>query len=812
MKNRFFLFVVALFSTIGRIVAQDVPIRVNNQLYNLNFGDVPSFCISMTDTTDILIDSVWAKENDVKNQSWELRGDMSFAPGYSSSSYPLTRIVSSSDGYAKGRITYKYKTTGCSSAVSIDLYKMFAPPANLEIKGPECIVDSQEVVYSVDPILTKNLDDQIGIDTYTWNIIENPNLPFVDTILYVSGDGSSVTFRAKNVNPQSPPVLSVSVGRCNGWSISKQLGNATPKPDLLDTLFVPVGIPSFNVGVRNPKQNIDYTWECKPASSFGIEQYGAYGDSALVTIKSDASKAECRIIVSATYRDIQCNISADTMYVVRTWGERVEIRDSTKVADSCYTVKTEEDTPYMFTVEGSSSIPTETECDWILPYGWNFKGGHKTTGTTIEIYPTAAARLVDTLILKPLDARDHAKPDSFPVHVKPAPVPVNRIMQNGCLQYNEAGMVYIDTTGMNMPEGVWFEWSAPHAETLSALGTDTLRFIPSMQTNTVSVTAKGINSCDAASTDYTLVFEPQTPGLIICEGCECISVNMPDTLKFYVANGQSTQTYSWSYTSNLSAYRTNNDTIELITDGAPNAKDTVWVKAVQNNQDCPKSDSIYNAITIGTIEEGTHIQYIGYADGSSKVVDANNLDVRGTFHWYLLYNQQLVPNAFIESSEVHPYLLDNELLIPKLGVGELPSGYVIMVEYTPRNQCAKRRLTWPVNALPSNFTPSGTISISQLPDLTPNMSPRRETTKPEDIKAESLLLYPNPSDHTLHLSLHDKSYFNIRIVTMDGESVFTANNNLQQYDVNVSSFPQGKYLVVAFRDGRRIASKIFIKK
>lgn len=93
MKNRFFLFVVALFSTIGRIVAQDVPIRVNNQLYNLNFGDVPSFCISMTDTTDILIDSVWAKENDVKNQSWELRGDMSFAPGYSSSSYPLTRII-----------------------------------------------------------------------------------------------------------------------------------------------------------------------------------------------------------------------------------------------------------------------------------------------------------------------------------------------------------------------------------------------------------------------------------------------------------------------------------------------------------------------------------------------------------------------------------------------------------------------------------------------------------------------------------------------------------------------------------------------
>lgn len=799
MKNRFFLFVVALFSTIGRIVAQDVPIRVNNQLYNLNFGDVPSFCISMTDTTDILIDSVWAKENDVKNQSWELRGDMSFAPGYSSSSYPLTRIVSSSDGYAKGRITYKYKTTGCSSAVSIDLYKMFAPPAKLEIKGPECIVDSQEVVYSVDPILTKNLDDQIGIDTYTWNIIENPNLPFVDTILYVSGDGSSVTFRAKNVNPQSPPVLSVSVGRCNGWSISKQLGNATPKPDLLDTLFVPVGIPSFNVGVRNPKQNIDYTWECKPASSFGIEQYGAYGDSALVTIKSDASKAECRIIVSATYRDIQCNISADTMYVVRTWGERVEIRDSTKVADSCYTVKTEEDTPYMFTVEGSSSIPTETECDWILPYGWNFKGGHKTTGTTIEIYPTAAARLVDTLILKPLDARDHAKPDSFPVHVKPAPVPVNRIMQNGCLQYNEAGMVYIDTTGMNMPEGVWFEWSAPYAEILNTQGTDTLRFIPSTQTNIVSVTAKGINSCDAASTEHNLIFEPQKPDSIICEGCECISVNMPDTLKFYVANGQSTQTYSWSYTSNLSAYRTNNDTIELITDGAPNAKDTVWVKAVQNNQDCPESDTIRQIISV--TQPIVSIEYDG-EDGSVKQKPSRPTGVSDR-QWYLLYNGSVVQNGLDDDTGISNML--SEDFWNTIGDIDQFTGYTIVLEYT-LNNCQRIRITYGTSIV-SNFMPTDTITISELPQSAQNQIRKKRITLD---KRHELMLYPNPATNLLNIHMEDEAPFDVHIINTEGEKVYMSAN-LSHYAIDVSFLPIGTYIVMATRNGKRLATKKLIR-
>lgn len=798
--------VVALFIGITSVYADDAVFVFQGDTITPETGyTIP--CMGYQDTLVVKIDRNIFNPSQINH--WSASGELKIKEDTTNG---LDSVHIYSTGPARGGITISYDYGSCSGySQGFFINKTFHPDSfNIKIEGPKCITDTQRVVYSVKPILTKNLGANIGIDSYIWNVLDTSRPYFVDSILYVSGDTSSVTFRVSHVDPDHLPEIKVRIGACNeGRELILIPGNSTPKPEMIDTMYVPVGLEPFKVGVIKPDSSIQYAWSCSPAS-FTIEPFGK-GDSAIVKISNSALNADCNIYVSATYKDIQCNYSMDTMIVKRNWGSDVSF-DSTKISGTCYTIaKGGKIDYYPFALKGAG-LPTSSEFEWTLPYGWKFKNDEVSNAQEIEIYPTSSALLVDTLKVRPRDSHDPAQPLSYTVYIKPDTIPYVRIKQDSCLAYNYEGGVYIDTTGLHMPEGVEFEWNASGATIGESGGTDTLRFTPNSGMTSVQVRAKGTGGCDSEYTSYTITFKPQKPNAIVCPDCECISVNMPDTLKFYVANAISNQTYSWSYTSNLSAYRTNNDTIELITDGAPNAKDTVWVKAVQNNQDCPKSDSIYNAITIGTIEAGTHIQYIGYADGSSKVVDANNLDVRGTFHWYLLYNQQLVPNAFIESSEVHPYLLDNELLIPKLGVGELPSGYVIMVEYTPRNQCAKRRLTWPVNALPSNFTPSGTISISQLPDLTPNMSPRRETTKPEDIKAESLLLYPNPSDHTLHLSLHDKSYFNIRIVTMDGESVFTANNNLQQYDVNVSSFPQGKYLVVAFRDGRRIASKIFIKK
>lgn len=760
-------------------------------------SSVANVCMGMTDTLTVSVDPSW--ESDLDSHSWILAGDLSFASGYDSNSNPC-KVVVPSDDYGKGRVIYKFRDGRCSSMEYFDVFKLFACPQGLEIKGPECIVDSQEVVYSVDPMLTKNLGAQIGIDSYTWNVLES-NQSFVHRILYVSSDSSSVTFKVGHVDPQNPPVITVSVGQCNEWQLSKTLGNATPKPELQDTMYLPVGFGDIKVGVINPKLNMEYTWTCP---SFAIEPYGTNGDSAIIHITGqDADKMEFEVYVNATYAEITCNTSADTMKVVRTWGY-TGIFDKNNITDSCYTLNNS----YTFAVEGE--LPINAKCDWRLPQGWNFYDEKVSDLKTITIYPTSSAKLVDTLFVKPLDAHDPASPDTFIVHVKPTPIPIARIKQDSCLVYNQEGAIYVDTTGLSMPEGVEFEWNVPDSIKGVSGGTDTLRFIPDTNITIVQVKAKGISACDGEYTSYNVIFKPQAPESIICPDYGCISINMPDTLKFYVENSLNTQTYSWSYTSNLTPFRINNDTIELIINGTPNAKDTVWVKAIQNNQDCPESDSIFKAINIQTTDR--FIEYDG-ADGGyirpAYYNDQNKVRTESgsNFYWYLLYQGGIVIDAITDPDERIFFLIDgNPSLEDVLGTDDLPTDYVIVCEYTPSNSCNRVRLTYPQGALPSNFTHSDTLYVSELPLLNPNRAPKKRI-------ANTLNLHPNPSDNILYLNLDDNSNFGIRISNMEGELVYSSKDeNASQYEVNVSSLPQGKYIVVAVRNGERVVSGKFVKK
>ncbi|MBD0259616.1 MAG: hypothetical protein ICV83_28180, partial [Cytophagales bacterium] len=91
------------------------------------------------------------------------------------------------------------------------MFKLFSNiPSPDFVVGPKCVRPGDTVTYSINSVLTKNLRDEIGIDTYTWVY---PNT--WDT-LYFSSDRSSITLKA----PQSetfigPYDLRVYVGKCN---------------------------------------------------------------------------------------------------------------------------------------------------------------------------------------------------------------------------------------------------------------------------------------------------------------------------------------------------------------------------------------------------------------------------------------------------------------------------------------------------------------------------------------------------------------------------------------------------------------------
>ena len=161
-----------------------------------------------------------------------------------------------SKGPAKGRISYIYDPASddpCQFTRNafIDIYKHFDAEEKygLTIVGPDCIADGDSVVYSIKPILTTSVNSGIGIDLYNWNIFDATSAPYVQNVSYVSGDSSSVTFKAGTMTGRDS--ITVRVGLANEeYRLVKHLGKAAPMPIVRDTCL-PYDQLSFEVDVLN---------------------------------------------------------------------------------------------------------------------------------------------------------------------------------------------------------------------------------------------------------------------------------------------------------------------------------------------------------------------------------------------------------------------------------------------------------------------------------------------------------------------------------------------------------------------------------
>lgn len=114
---------------------------------------------------------------------------------------------------SKGRITFSYGSTiaGCSgrSNYTFEVVKVFNGTNNSAgittgmlvvppITGPNCIQPNKQYTYSVDPIVSDNLNAQIGIDRYFWDITATGG-----NIDYYSTDSSSITFTTGSTVPSN---------------------------------------------------------------------------------------------------------------------------------------------------------------------------------------------------------------------------------------------------------------------------------------------------------------------------------------------------------------------------------------------------------------------------------------------------------------------------------------------------------------------------------------------------------------------------------------------------------------------------------
>lgn len=760
--KKFYLSAIVLLLGMVQINAQSIPIQVNNEQFTLNFSQYPAICVGINDTIDITINySEWTESGDVKSQNWVLYGDLRFVSSDGASQFPTTRVVSPTNGYGKGRIAYFYSTGGCSSAVAVDIYKLFAPPQGLEIKGPECVVAGQEVVYSIDPILTRNLNDQIGIDTYKWNVLRTPRPPFVDSVLYVSGDRSSVTFTIKEVDPENPPYVSVILGQCNNDSITLSLGNSTPKPEAVDTMYVPVGREPFKVGVIHPDTSLQYTWTCEEGAPFSIRAVGR-GDSAIVTVLSEGGTADCDIYVSATYRNIQCNTTADTMLIKRTWGSDVHIYDSTQVADRCYNMV---DTPYIFMLQGDS-IPIVTTCNWILPQGWEYADLSDTTSRIVKIYPTSSAQLMDSLIVRPLDPNDNAKPAPFYVYVKPRKIAGDRIMVQTCLDMQHSNRAYVDTMGMNLPNGMSFNWQIANATLDTENGRDTIWFTPTDNTNMIVLTPLGISGCDG-DTSRIAVYTPPVPVSSILSGDTCLFEGNDLNVTLSISNPEPGQLYHWSTLPGwqIVCHANDSSVVTYTTSNAISDNYPVCVYAT-GDKNCPPTPSASYTIVVGSVND------------TIVVTDLYSLlpipILQGKYAFSLQNSQDSVlwyVNGSFHSKDVS-----------------------ITLSGKPRTVIAIKKVN------------NCDVEVLWLnPDQ--NNAPKRVLKESN----EKITIYPNPANSDVRLDFTEDKERSLFVFDATGTLILNQRIKGIQSQINMSSYPSGNYYFFISDGDSKFSQQVIIQ-
>jgi hypothetical protein len=267
-------------------------------------------CMALSDTIEFETDSLAIPRD---NFYWSVAGDLQIV---GSTTDTIVRVYSFNkntaynvDGYGKGRVYLHYDKADCGwNRVYYDVYKSFTPVD--PIIGPECVIEGDTVVFSYKPILTVNINDQIGTDSYKWTIPTGVNAGD----LYYSADSSSVTFVVDQLTGED--TIKVQIGQCNFGDPAKYtwlaLNQSVPKPTIAGDACAKSGPRTVTLWVQNINQGATYTWSKSNANWSFIGD--AVGDTIQLTTDDFGSGdvyvnaiANNGCVSSSTFSISRCN-------------------------------------------------------------------------------------------------------------------------------------------------------------------------------------------------------------------------------------------------------------------------------------------------------------------------------------------------------------------------------------------------------------------------------------------------------------------------------------------------------------------------
>ena len=721
---------------------------------------------------------------------WIGRGDVSVGwnPGQKN-------VTFFSTGYGKGCITVKYMATGsnscsCASSTSIDVYKTFSLPDSIGIEGPTCVSPGQTVVYSIDPVVTRNINDRIGIDSYYWNVdtLEGKSNSFVESVHYASGDSSSVTFRVKDWDDNiGPNEISVIVGKCNINNASAKrtlsLMKQAPKPDFgFDHLCIPYGETPFTLTILNASSNVEYTWAKSPDWEF--LEFNA--DSTSVTVRPNADSPDT-ISVSAVYKNnkgMECATTKTVLQIYRLWGNTANIS-----GQQCTSVN---GGPYRYSITGN--IPRSTQVRWKFPTTWTVTS-KEMTNQYIDAYPTSSASLTDTIKVYELSQCESSESRfiTYPVNVKPASVNITG------MQCVDAGHTY--TYHINRLPGAIGPNAQQYALYINGyfqnnFVVDTINITIADTTRFIQVQPLGNNGCNGNLSDtWKVMISLSDPTGISKDTTACISAGMSGVISLEIEGASSLQNYTWlldkTHNWQIAEYlNTNHSKVSVQTTGVA-GKDTIAVYTAGAGL-CGNTDTVQIILETPAVPYSILIEErTRYYDFYSNPEDLNTLQ---EFENDTLYYTWAI-NGVSRDEDYVGYDAD-ELSVRKSTLSESD---IVSLMVETKSGC--------------RYFYSTRIGDAIIPESVNNPMYIPRKAEVSDIESNSdLMISPNPANSQILITLPKVSEHSIiKICDMSGKMLMRKTTSESSLTISTGSLPDALYTMLLYQDGK-IMSKQFIIK
>lgn len=692
--------------------------------------------------------------------TWSVAGDLMIT-GMSSDSTAVSVISLSTNSayrpkdFGKGRVRVSYWEDTISSVcgnpiVSCDVYKQFQDTIT-KIIGPDCITQGDTVTFSIDAMVSVNLNANIGMDHYYWDF----SIGLVDHILYYSGDSSSVTFVAGSLTGHD--TIYVDMGQCNltdGFRYSKTLGQAVKTPTFVTGFEPPTCLP-FNVSldtiiISSPQSNVKYSWDF---GSWTVKYTSTHGDTVIFVPATNAQT----ITLTATG---PCETQEYKYTVTRALTSINAITAGKN--PTCQSANTR----VQF---GVSGVPDGTVMNWTVKgTGWSINASdtmntspYITTGTDTGFVSVRTAScpytITDTIFIKP------ATPGA--------------ITGDACLTIGDVTSKTYSVASIAHANS--YEWKYPSGWTVSGDSTSTsITLIPNgTSADSIKVRAVGCSN-SAWRSELLSLYGVKPTGFTASK--TCLNSGMTDQITYTVTGTSSGQTYGWSIPSSFGTITSSNadsSVIVVTTLGTANTYQ-ILVRAKTN---CGATDWDTTSVTVS----GEPFTVTEYDNGNST-------------SYY-----ELTPTGWTSRNHTFLWMLDGvnitytsdnmETRDTIQGLTSSTSTHNFYAIVTSTSTGCKTKQSYGVSGnMKSASVSSQSLRSANVSNVVMNVS-------------------PNPATSTVTVSLSGTGKVNIRVTDASGRVMKVFNNQSETTEIGISDLPTGAYIILAVQN-EKMYRKTIIKK